>query len=182
MKLKVNPPGGRYGLCLHELRLLAPGETPAAPPANPLDSPENIARKAKVEVSSTHSGYHAQGAIDGRVGGYPGDTGQEWASQGEKRGAWIKLTWDRPQTIRRIQLFDRPNPLDQVTGGKLEFSDGTSIALDQPLPDNAAQGVEITFEPKTVTWVKFTVTGVKPGSQNIGLAEIAVFTSAAGGK
>ena len=25
-KLKVNPPGGRYGLCLHELRLLTPGE------------------------------------------------------------------------------------------------------------------------------------------------------------
>jgi hypothetical protein len=26
MKLKINPPGGRYGLCLHECRLLAPGE------------------------------------------------------------------------------------------------------------------------------------------------------------
>lgn len=27
-KLQINPPGGRYGLCLHELRLLAPGEKP----------------------------------------------------------------------------------------------------------------------------------------------------------
>lgn len=26
VRLKFNPPGGRYGLCLHELRLLAPGE------------------------------------------------------------------------------------------------------------------------------------------------------------
>jgi hypothetical protein len=25
MKLKINPPGERYGLCLHECRLLAPG-------------------------------------------------------------------------------------------------------------------------------------------------------------
>ncbi len=25
--LKINPPGGRYGLCLHEVRLLVPGET-----------------------------------------------------------------------------------------------------------------------------------------------------------
>jgi hypothetical protein len=108
--------------------------------------------------------------------------GQEWASRGETQGAWIKLTWDHPQTIRRIQLFDRPNPLDQVTGGKLEFSDGTSMALEQPLPDNAAQGLEIALESKAVTWVKFTVTSVKPGSQNIGLAEIAVFSSAAGGK
>jgi hypothetical protein len=182
MKLKINPPGGRYGLCLHELRLLSPGETPGAPPADPLESPENVARNARVEVSSTHPGYDARGAIDGRVGGYPGDMGQEWASRGETQGAWIKLTWDHPQTIRRIQLFDRPNPLDQVTGGKLEFSDGTSMALEQPLPDNAAQGLEIALESKAVTWVKFTVTSVKPGSQNIGLAEIAVFSSAAGGK
>jgi hypothetical protein len=28
VKLKVNPPGGRYGLCLHQCRLLAPGEKP----------------------------------------------------------------------------------------------------------------------------------------------------------
>ena len=27
VKLNFNPPGGRYGLCLHEVRLLAPGET-----------------------------------------------------------------------------------------------------------------------------------------------------------
>jgi hypothetical protein len=25
-KLKINPPGGCYGLCLHEFRLLTPGE------------------------------------------------------------------------------------------------------------------------------------------------------------
>ena len=25
MKLKINPPGGRYGLCLHEVQLLGPG-------------------------------------------------------------------------------------------------------------------------------------------------------------
>ena len=179
MKLKFNPPGGRYGLCLHELRLLGPGETPGAAPANPLESPANVARSAKVEVSSTHPGYDARGAIDGRIGGYPGDTGQEWASRGQQQGAWIKLAWDRPQTIRRVQLFDRPNPLDQVTGGTLEFSDGTSIALANPLPDGAAQGLEIAFEPKTVRWVKFTVTAVKPGSPNIGLAEIAVFTTPA---
>jgi hypothetical protein len=32
--LKVNPPGGVYGLCLHELRLLAPGEEAPKPAAN----------------------------------------------------------------------------------------------------------------------------------------------------
>ena len=28
VKLEFNPPGGRYGLCLHEVRLLKPGEPP----------------------------------------------------------------------------------------------------------------------------------------------------------
>lgn len=174
MRLHFNPPGGRYGLCLHECRLLAPGEKPKATP-NPLASPENIAPKAKIAVSSTHKDYNAMGAVDGRVGGYPGDTAEEWATNGEAQGAWIKLTWDQAQTIRRVWLFDRPNALDQVLAGTLEFSDGTSVALEKPLPDSAAQGVEISLEPKTVTWVKFTVTKVKPKSPNIGLAEIAVF-------
>ena len=25
IKLKFNPPGGRYGLCLHEIKILEPG-------------------------------------------------------------------------------------------------------------------------------------------------------------
>ena len=28
MSLKINPPGGRYGLCLHEVRLWTPGDEP----------------------------------------------------------------------------------------------------------------------------------------------------------
>lgn len=175
MALKINPPGGRYGLCLHELKLLAPGEKLPVAPVNPLLAPENVARKAKVEASSVYSGYRAEGAIDGKVGGFPGDTNQEWASKGEAVAAWIKLSWDSPQTVRRVQLFDRPNTLDQVRGGKLEFSDGSSITMQKPLPDTAEQGVEITFTPRAVTWVKFTVTAVKPNSPNIGLAEFAVY-------
>jgi len=174
VRLRFNPPGGRYGLCLHEVRLLAPGEKPEIPPS-PLDGPDNVAPKAKVEVSSTYPGYQAGGAIDRKVGGFPDDTADEWASKGESTGAWLKLSWDQPQTIRRVWLFDRPNPLDQVLAGTLEFGDGTSIPMDIPLADGALQGTEVSFEPKTVRWVKFTVTKVKPKSPNIGLAEIAVF-------
>jgi hypothetical protein len=173
MKLRINPPGGRYGLCLHELRLLSPGDEPERP-VPPPPAAKNVAREATVEVSSTHADYDAKGAIDGVVGGWPGETAEEWASRGEAVGAWIKLSWNQPQRVGRIQLFDRPNAADQVTGGKLEFSDGTSLTVGTALPDAADQGVEITFEPKTVTWVKFTVTGVKAGSPNIGLAEMAV--------
>lgn len=174
VRLGVNPPGGRYGLCLHEMRLLKPGEKVAAA-ADPLKSAENLARKAKVEASSVHDGYSAEGAIDGVAGGYPENTGNEWASKGEKAGAWIKLTWPEPQTIGSVVLVDRPNTLDQITAGRLELSDGTAIELKQPLPDDGRKGVEIRFEPKKVTSLRFVVTGVKDGSPNIGLSEIGAF-------
>ena len=179
MAICARPPGSRYGFCLQEARLLGPGEKPQAA-KNPLKGPENIAPSARVEASSTYPGYDAAGAVDGAVGGYPGDIHEEWASRGEGVGAWIKLTWEQPQRVREVWLFDRPNPLDQVSGGKLELSDGTSIDLERPLADDARQGVAIAVGGKTVRWLKFTVTKVKPGSPNIGLAEIAVFREARG--
>jgi len=135
----------------------------------------NIARKAKVTVSSTYKGYTAEAAIDGVVGGYPEDISAEWASDGEKASAMLRLNWDNPQIVNRVWLFDRPNTrADQVNAGKLIFSDGSTINVGQ-LPDDASAAKEITFPPKKVTWLKFVVSSVKPETQNIGLAEIAVF-------
>ena len=93
------------------------------------------------------------------------------------KAAWINLRWETPQKIDRVWLFDRPNTLDQVTAGVLEFSDGSSIKLEKPLSDTATKGLEISFKPKNVSWVKLTITGVKDGSPNIGLAEFGVFQS-----
>jgi hypothetical protein len=174
--LKVNPPGSGYGLSLHEVRLLAPGEPAPKNQPNPLVE-KNIARNATVEVSSCFAGYRGEGATDGVVGGYPNDISREWAANGEKAGAWIKLSWKTPQRVDRVWLFDRPTTLEQITAGTLEFSDGSTIRLEKPLPDTATQGLEIFFPTKTVSWVKLTVTAVKEGSSNIGLAEFAVFQS-----
>ena len=168
---KSRPPGSRYGLCLHELRLLAPGDAVAG---DALNSPENIAPDAAVTASSTHPDYDAAGAVDGAVDGFPGDLHREWASRGERNTALLRLTWDSPQTIDRVWLFDRPNNLDQVTSGMLVFSDGSTLATGA-LPDDAKQGLEVSFEPKTVNWLIFVVTGVKQSTLNIGLSEIAVF-------
>jgi hypothetical protein len=88
----------------------------------------------------------------------------------------IRLTWSTPQTVDRVQLFDRPNDLDQVTSGMLVFSDGSTINTGE-LPDNAQKGLEIGFEPKTVRWLIFAVNRTKPSTLNIGLSEIAVFST-----
>ena len=159
-------------MCLRELRLPAPGEPTFA---DPLNSPKNIALDAIVTVSSTHPDYASAGAVDGVVDGFPSDIRREWATKGEQDTAMIRLTWTSPQKVNRVWLFDRPNTLDQVTSGMLVFSDGTTLRTGE-LPDDGKEGLEVEFETKTIHWLIFAVTGVKKGSPNIGLSEIAVFS------
>jgi len=147
---------------------------PSAPPSdNELMTEENVAGTAKVTASGAEGGYSAEGAVDGVIGGYPGDKGQEWSAGGTV-GATLTLTWATPQTIDRILLYDRPNTTDQITSGGIALSDGSTLPVGA-LPDDAKAPLELRFPPKTVTALTFKVTGVKPGTQNAGLAEIAVF-------
>ena len=171
---KSKPPGSRYGMCLQEIRLLAPTD-PLVPPS-PLNSPDNIAPAAAVTVSSTHPDYRIDGLTDGVVDGYPRDIHHEWCTNGEHETATVRLTWNEEQSIDRVWLFDRPNDLDQIRSGMLFFSDGSSIKVGE-LPDDGRKGLEIKFPPKHVKWLIFAVNEVKPSTLNIGLSEIAVFRS-----
>ena len=169
---KSRPPGSRYGMCLQEVRLLAPTDPVLS--SSPLNAPENIAPLAAITVSSTHPDYSTDGLTDGVVDGFPGDIRREWCSRGEHDTAMVRLTWSEEQTIDRVWLFDRPNKLDQIRSGLLVFSDGTSIKTGE-LPDEAKKGLQVKFPPKRVKWLIFAINEAKPGSPNIGLSEIAVF-------
>jgi hypothetical protein len=173
-KLLSNPPGSKYAMCLQEFKL--PGPNDPAPAPSVLEAAYNVARTAAVTTSSVHPDYSAVGVVDGHVDGFPGGISREWASNGERETATLRLTWNEEQTVDRVWLFDRPNNLDQITGGMLIFSDGSTLPVGA-LPDDAKQGVEFSFPPKKVKWLIFAVTAVKPGSLNIGLSEIAVFGS-----
>jgi len=136
----------------------------------------NLARNAAVAVSSENvsTGQLGVKAVDGVVdgtGGVPGDPAKEWATLRQLSGAWITLTWGTPQTVKRVILNDRPNLTDRVRAGTLLFSDGSTISVSI-LPNNGADLV-VDFSPRTVTWVKFTIT--KAVGSNIGLAEFQVY-------
>ena len=147
---------------------------PNTPPSvDEITTDDNLTQSATVTAGSAEDGYGAGGAIDGEIGGYPEDKTQEW-SAGKTVGASLRLTWAVPQTVRRVVLWDRPNLTDQVTSGTLTFSDGSYVDVG-PLPNDAKTGLTLSFPSKTITWAEFTVTGVKPGTENAGLAEIAVF-------
>ena len=133
----------------------------------------DIAPKATITVSGVENGYGFKGATDKIPGGYPGDRNAEWSS-GQKVGATIRLTWKTPQTINRVQLFDRPNENDNATKSQLTFSDGTTVEVGA-LPNDGKTPAEVRFAPKTVTWIEWKALAVSDNTENIGLGEFAVF-------
>jgi predicted alpha-1,2-mannosidase len=143
-----------------------------------LAGPNNIAPEAKVSASSSFSkNFSANNVIDGIIGIH--EQG-EWACEGVTtdwgyiRFPWIQLDWKKPQTINKIVLYDRPSLKEHIAGGKLLFSDGSIIWVNQLLNDGS--GKAIHFEPKTVDWVRFITTD-GTGS-DLGLSEFEVFPAA----
>jgi len=176
--IRPNPPGSRYGLCLQEIVFPDVAEAERMTQVqseDPLSGPKNLALIARTGASSAFPFSPPDAAIDSLVGGYPENPQHEWATQGEKNSAALRLAWDEPVEIHRIWLFDRPNTsFDQVSSGLLVFSDGSTLPVGA-LPDDGKSALEISFPSKKVEWLFFIVTGVKPETLNTGLAEIAVF-------
>lgn len=179
--LDFKPYGGRYGLCLHEMRFLAADEKdPAGSDIKPVDIiTGNIAPQAKITASSLHHSLHpnSEYMADGILNGEPNRYNTERVSEGAHASAWARFEWEEEQTIDRIILVDRPTEQDQIFSGILIFSDGSQIMVDQPLPNDAKTGLEISFPAKTVKWVKFQVLKAKPWGWNIALSEVVIFTA-----
>lgn len=142
--------------------------------------PVNLAFSATATASS-EAGYTSQTAdkaIDGLIGGFPNDYTQEWATLGGGAGNWLKLTWPSAQTINRVVLYDRPNLDDQITGGTLDFSDGSSVPIGAL--NNDGTSVTITFSDKTITSLQLNITEVSASTLDSGLAEIQVYDTSGG--
>lgn len=136
----------------------------------------NVAPLATVTASSqnTSTGQVAQNVVDGYALGYPTASSREWATLGGRSGSWVNLEWPVPVTVSQVVLYDRPNADDQVTSGVLRFSDGSSVTVGA-LPNNGAQWI-VSFPARTVTSVRFDITGVSPTTHNVGLTEVQVQT------
>ena len=135
-----------------------------------VEQPANYARQAEVSVSSAFNrDYAGSMAVDGISGIH---MGHEWSSAGEAT-PWIQLDWPGAVTIRGVRLFDRPNPDDHVQAGTLTFSNGSGIDVAQIANDGSMKA--IAFDEKTVTWVRFQVTGGR--GSNRGLSEIEVLSN-----
>ena len=70
-------------------------------------------------------------------------------------------------------LYDRPNRSDQITGGNITFSDGSSVTVGT-LP-NDGSAYTLSFAAKTVTSLQLNITSVSTTTDNVGLAEIQAY-------
>jgi LmbE family N-acetylglucosaminyl deacetylase len=132
----------------------------------------NLAITAQVTVSSENTANNQGGskAIDGVIDGMPHDPAREWVTLNQLAGAWIQLNWPSAVSIAQVNLFDRPHFSENVLAGTLSFSDGTSISVGA-LP-STGKVLPVTFSPKTVTWVRFTINQAEGTAT--GLSEIQV--------
>ncbi|MGB9836981.1 MAG: DUF7402 domain-containing protein, partial [Candidatus Saccharicenans sp.] len=181
----ANPLGSRYAWCLQEVKLLDENNLQALmalKQKDPIKSEDNIALRARVSVSSVQEKskpmtelpqYFGEGAVDGVIEYKDEINSHEWVSQ-EKSTAMIRLSWDRPETVSKVWLFDLPNLKDHVLSGVLVFSDGTSLRVDE-LPNDAKSAREISLPAKKISWLAFIIDSVSKETRNAGLAEIAVF-------
>jgi hypothetical protein len=192
-RTKAAPLGSRYAMTLQEVRLLdepaAQALARGAGQTDPIKRAENVALSARVTVSSVNKknkpfselpAYFGEGAVDGVVDRQAPGSRHEWISDGEGGTAMIRLDWDAPEHVDRVWLFDRPDArASHITGGMLVFSDGSTIRVGD-LPAGAAAAKEVSFAPKTIRWVAFLVESVSESTEDVGLAEFAVFRAAAG--
>ncbi|UAY51929.1 GH92 family glycosyl hydrolase [Ferruginibacter albus] len=137
----------------------------------------NIARLATITASSiSGKGFEAKNIADGLIGI---DGMGEWACEGDTtdwgyiRFPWIQLEWQQPQLINKVVLYDRASLRENIAGGKLIFSDGSIVWVNQIPADGT--GLAVTFETKKTKWIKFEATD--GSGRELGFSEIEVFPS-----
>jgi len=136
---------------------------------------DNIAPLAKVTASSSLNSQFKAGNITDGIIGVPNKG--EWACEGDTtdwgyiRFPWIQLDWSQPQAIDKILLFDRPALNNHIASGRLIFSDGSIVWVDEIPNDGSVKRVK--FETKNVTSVRFETTDGT--GKDLGFSEIEVY-------
>ena len=106
-------------------------------------------------------------------------------TRNDQDGTWVELDYGGPVTIDTFINRTRANPVDQVTGQRLIFSqDGTFDASDSivTLPSAGANGAGFVrrFTPQTAQYVRWEVTEAGAGSLNLGGRQFFFLNTPAG--
>jgi hypothetical protein len=116
---------------------------------------KDLAQMATVTASAEDANCQAANIINGWTRTVPGYDNQ-WAAPLGPEGAWVELAWDKPQTIKQVQLiFD--------SGFKRELT----------LSSSASANVDIIRAPQPETVKKYTLLyQAEDGKEWIDLASV----------
>ena len=162
--LDPDPIQCRYGFSMHEIVL----ETHNSQWKEPIEKGVNIASLAAATTNTRDS--RPKSVNDGKRE----EESHRWITE-EGTGSWIRLEWNDKQAIQKIRLWDLPEIDSWILKGTFTFSDGTTEKLHAWTSNRAYAPSEISFEPKTVSWVKFTID--QASGSKIGLGEMEVYTT-----
>lgn len=155
----VDAMGNQTFAQLSEMRVILKHRTPV----------DNLAFYADVSVSGERDSRYDKRGINDNIIAEFGNIG-EWQSGGET-DKWVELSWQEPQTISRIILHDSAKYDDWTKAGVLIFDDGSQIEVGNIR--NTGYPSDISFEPKTVSRVRFLITDYEG---NAGLSEFQVYS------
>ena len=100
------------------------------------EDPLDLARQATVTASGEDAGCQASNVINGWVRALP-EYDNRWAAPLGENGAWLELAWDKPQTIRQLQLtFDSGFQRELTLSSSAEANKGIIRA---PQPETVRQ-------------------------------------------
>lgn len=122
----------------------------------------------EITASSSAFGFDPNNLVK-RDGEGQGRT--SWRSDRETVGAWITLSWPEPRQVRRISLAAETAGSGRATAGYLSFSDGS---FQQVELDENSSSLVVDVVPKTIAWLRFTVTAVSLGAEDVGFAKFMV--------
>ncbi len=154
------------------------------------DTLNNVAPKASATASSVASGYKVSSVKDGEIG-YAGtnpenDRDYSWASN-ETAGTgdlpWVRLTWSSPQTIDRLDFYDRPSYNANFNGARVIYYNNSLPFATGTITDIPQDGSRITSGFSPIVVDSILVSGVgSDGAGYIGLGEIAAFQPTGSGE
>jgi hypothetical protein len=133
----------------------------------------NLALSARVTASSTAAGFAVEAIADEEIGVEERFSKYDWVSDGQKEGAWVRLSWDEPRKVIAVLVYKSADPARRVVEGTVAFDDGSSSSV--ALPDfPCAAGMRLCSGETKTKSVTFTVTKTSEGATAAGLSEIAV--------
>ncbi|NWG13255.1 MAG: FAD-dependent oxidoreductase [Acidobacteria bacterium] len=111
--------------------------------------PEDLARGAAVRASREEQDAPAANVIDGLVRNVPGGPKHCWEAELRPEGAWVELSWPKPQRLSRVQIM---------------FNSGFERELTLSSSRAANRGIIRDVQPELVK--DYAVLGRSPGARD----------------